>query len=578
MTRAQFEQAQRLREQTAAADDEKSEDSEGSGGEFDDEDEAERQRNIAKQRRKQEATMAVYRQQMKKVTGGQPSDLPNPGGRPGLDRASYSAPGLASSTSSMHLGGATVTDAAAEAEEDEDVPLGILQAHGFPNKTRPPNKVGEVPGSPGARQMSAGYTGSVVGDMGGSLPPFARKLPMDPYFGASLVNPANRESLAFANSGGSVYGAPASAPPPPMHPGGLVGVIAGEERARAARRGSPNPITGTYGMPLPTNMQMPQLPRASSMGTLMQPQMGMGMLGMGQMGMGMGMGMGMQPMMSPSEQAQMQQNAQMAQLMQMQTQMMQQMMAMQQGQMPQMQLPMQQQFQQQQQQMGMGMAMNNGFLNTPNAGMRPLSTISQAPSQANAGRTMSMMNPPQQWDQQTPHQRANTMGSNLNPPGYAGSIYDMHLGAPITPAGYTPSIAPSERSNIGMPSRYRPVSTLNDDARSVVMGANPTARTQTMTSQSAAQAFARQQGSLLAPPSPNTANKAKNTIRVVDKPKGTPRMSSRQASAGAEEDDDEEGWMEMKKKREEMRKRRAGGKENVQSTEDSLGELYQAYE
>ena len=78
----------------------------------------------------------------KKVTGGGPTDLPSSSAstvRPGMDRASSSA-------ASLHLGGISGTPPEASArgktddDDDEDVPLGILQAHGFPSSSRPPTR------------------------------------------------------------------------------------------------------------------------------------------------------------------------------------------------------------------------------------------------------------------------------------------------------------------------------------------------------------------------------------------------------------------------------------------------------
>ncbi|KAG9538705.1 hypothetical protein KCU79_g20011, partial [Aureobasidium melanogenum] len=254
MTRKEFEAQRKV---IGLEESEESEESEDEG--YDDDDEAERQAELARQRRKQEANMSVYRQQMKKVAGGNPSELPSQTRRPSLDRASYSAPGLSRDFSNVSLG-------AEQEDEDDEVPLGILQAHGFPNKNRPPTRLASAPPTPGGN-------GSVVngGMGGGSLPVFARNLPADPYFGAGLVNSANREPLAFG-SGGSVYGGaspsmhqlpqmPQMMPPPqmpgmPQAGGGLVGVIAGEERARAARRVNHNggPAFNANGLPLPGNM------------------------------------------------------------------------------------------------------------------------------------------------------------------------------------------------------------------------------------------------------------------------------------------------------------------------------------
>lgn len=503
LTRAEFEQQKRYTTQIA-----QDEDSDQDEEPYDEQDEAERHAELTRQRRKQEANLAVYRQQMKKVSGGNPSELPTQNTRPGFDRAIYSAPGLVPSMSAMSLGMEPTGE-----EEDDDVPLGILQAHGFPNKNRPPIHL-SAPPTPGSTP------GSVAGDVGGSLPPFARRLPADPYFGAGLVNPPNREALAYGNSGGSVYGtAPAVQP---MHPGGLVGVIAGEERARAARRGSPNGA-GNFGqMPLPANMQqMPMMPRSNSMMSMMGPQMG------GYMG-------GMPPMMSPGE---MQTQQQMMQMMAMQQQMMQQMMAMQNG-MPQFNPPQ--------------MPGQPGFLNPPNSGARPMSMHS------NAGRTMSMMNPPAQWNENAQQQRANTM-TNAQPLGYAGSVYDFSLGG--TPQGYSASIAPSERSNVGMPSRYRPVT---------AEGIGSNSRTQTMTSEGTAQAFSKHNASTASLSGPNAAQKS--TIRVIDKPKGTPKVQETRV----EDEDEDAGWAQMRKKKEERKRRNT--QNQAMKNSQALGELYQSFE
>jgi len=127
-------------------------------------------------------------------------------------------------------------------------------------------------------------------------------------------------------------------------------------------------------------------------------------------------------------------------------------------------------------------------------------------------------------------------------------------------AGYTPSIAPSERSNIGMPSRYRPVSTMNGDNAMMSGG-----RSQSMTSSLTLQAFTT--------PGP-TEQQKNNTIRVIDKPKGAPRISSRAVEA---EEDDDQGWSEMAKKRSE-RKWKWGRSKKDKEKEEPLGDLYQNVE
>lgn len=513
MTKAQFE----LLQKNGNSNVEQSEDDSHSGDEYDDEDDEERAKQATKQRRKQEANMSVYRQQMKKVTGGGPSDLPS---RPGLDRNSQSAPGLYMGG----MNGAPPTDsfrAKPDDDDDDDVPLGILQAHGFPNGSRPPTRSGDD----NARRAS--MAGSIVngGAGAGNLPAFARRLPADPYYGAGLVNPANRESLAYG--GGSVYGGPAASPlgspaaVPGGHPGGLVGVIAGEERAKAARRATPSAAYGTS--PLPSNMPMP---RTMSMGNLPPPSMYGGMPPMPQMPQ-----MPQMPMMMPGQDP----NQQMQQFMQMQMQFMQNMMAMQQASMGQQPAPQQQ----------------------PQPG-RPMSMASQAPP--NQGRSMTMMGPPSTWNQ----------GGMLQPPqpngrpastfqSYTPSVHNLPTGPG---ASYTPSIAPSERSNIGMPSRYRPVSTMGGEG----VGAPPAgARSQSMTSSLTLQAFQN----------PEQQQQQRNTIRVIDKPKGAPRVSSRLVEP---EDDDDAGWSEMAKKRSERKWKWGRGKKGKEEQQQQLGELYQSVE
>lgn len=509
MTKAQFEMLQRNGNKSV----EQSEDESGSGDEYDDDDEEERAKQATQQRRKQEANMSVYRQQMKKVTGGGPSDLPS--ARPGMDRASQSASGFYLGG----IGGPPPADAVRGKQSDDDddeVPLGILQAHGFPSGSRPPTQLG------GEYSQRASVAGSVaVGNGQGNLPAFARRLPQDPYFGAGLVNATNRESLAFGG-GGSVYGGPAASPmghpigTPGGHPGGLVGVIAGEERAKAARRATPSAAYGGAA-PLPSNMPMP---RTMSMGNLPPPSMygGQGMPPMPQMPQ--------MPQMMPGQDP----NQQMQQFMQMQMQFMQNMMAMQQQTMgqPPMQMP----------------TPGNGFLSPSPS--RPMSMASQAGP--NQGRSMTMMGPPSTWGQNP--QQSGRPGSSFQP--YAPSVQNLQAGPG---AGYTPSIAPSERSNIGMPSRYRPVSTMNGDGGAMMSGG----RSQSMTSSMTLQAFTNPQ---------QPEDQSKNTIRVIDKPKGAPRIVSR----AVDEEDEDQGWNEMAKKRSERKWK--WGRSKKEAKEEPLGDLY----
>ncbi|CAD6448360.1 c75b26c0-05be-41b4-8df2-d11e2c2044fd [Sclerotinia trifoliorum] len=468
MTPAQFERyrqdQERLRSVGGRLKDEEAEEEDEENYE-DDEDEAQKSKNAAKQRRKQEAHMSVYRQQMMKVTGeSTPSPAP-------------ARPPMFSSQSTPNL----VLDVPTEdgEEEDEEVPLAILAAHGFPNKNKPPtSRLTSMGSNPNLRGAAQGVPG-----IGGPLPVFARNLPQDPYVGAGLVYPANRESLAFGNGGpGSVHSIPNRGAPP----GGLVGVIATEERSRAMRRGSPNPGYG-------------QMPPGGFTGMVPPPMMGhmppgAGALGMGQVGP---MGAMPQPMLSPGDQAQIRMTEQMQSFMEMQMQFM-QMMATNQNGKPAPQVsgaP----------QLGpLGQLGQLGHMSQPNFGemQRPtsqqLNTSNSGPNlrPENAQRTMSMLEPSgMPWLQQ-------------HGQGYSPSIHAQGN-------GYAPSIAPSERSNVGLPGRYRPVS------QSPPIEAKP-------------------KDSTMPAAVGGWDNKhASSTIKTVQ------RVD--------DDEDDEEAWAEMKKKREQKR-------------------------
>ncbi|KAK5195115.1 hypothetical protein LTR72_003471 [Exophiala xenobiotica] len=470
-----------------------SDDSSSNADDDDDEDEMERDRQATKQRRKQEAHLAVYRQQMMKVTGEKTQSRPE-------SSLSISRPGNGSSTelnnrlSSMSLdprqaGGDDV-------DEDEDVPLGILAAHGFPNKNRPPTRLATSPSNSNLRGISHAQTApSVISQApvvsqpskGGNLPPFARHLPQDPYYGASLVNQSNRESLSIHAA--SPPQGTGSSTAHPIHPAGLVGVIAGEERARAARRGSPNP-SGNYDVPgMPPH---PAMVRSQTTGTL--PGTGYPPVGMP----------GMPPMLTPGDQAQLQMSQQMNQMMQMQMHWMQQM----------------------QQMMG-GQTNPNQGIPPQFAPPRPQSMHMQnRPASQGGQRTMSVLNPsmaPWNTNQQF--------------------VPSIHLDP-----NYAPSIAPSERSNIGLASRYRPVSIAAEPET------NSSKRASTFTS-SSFQPWGRNQNS---PPVPMHA--AKPSINMLGR---------KSPLAAQDDEDDEQGWAEMKMKKDKKQKTRA-----VRKGQNTLQELY----
>ncbi|KAI1005482.1 hypothetical protein K3495_g2730 [Podosphaera aphanis] len=384
MTPAQFERykqdQERLRTIGGKMQDDGDEDNEAYD---DDEDDIEKAKAVAKQRRKQEAHMAVYRQQMMKVIG----ETSGPSERPSMF-TSQSSPNLA------NLGLPEENE-----EEDEEVPLGILQAHGFPSKNKPPMR--SAGSNPNLKSAANATAGSLADPR---LPVFARNLPHDPYYGSGIVNPIQRESLAFSGGSSASSGAGRGLPP-----GGLVGVIATEERSRAMRRGSPNP-QGEFPSQLPPNnmgtsqfLSGPPNNVYSGInpppGSLLNP-------------LGPPPGSLLNPtnppmsMLAPN-QAQLQMTRQMNQFMQMQMNFM-QMMA-QGGQ---------------------------------QAGQQTQPIPPEIPRPASAQM----------------HQRSLTMmNQNSTPWLNRISVYTPSINGGN---GYAASIAPSERSNIGLPGRYRPVSQL----------------------------------------------------------------------------------------------------------------------
>jgi hypothetical protein len=494
MTPSQFEhyrQQQELRRSNSNASKSEDED-DGSGNELDEEDEIEKQREAERQRRKQEAHMSIYRQQMMKVTGQQAA---SPFLRPVVSGASSSVPNLNRLSGSI----GNTSSGKSNEEDDEEVPLGILAAHGFPNRNRPPTRLVNTSSNPNLRvSMQPPYASSASSVVGaehsgrGGLPVFARALPRDPYFGAGLVAGPNRESLAMGGGSGSVYGGSSS----PAPPGGLVNVIAHEERARAMRRGSPNTqaIHDMGGIPRPYSM------------------------------------MGLQPQqMNASEQAQIQLSRQMAEMMQMQMQWMQMQMQMQgmQGTPP----PMTKN--------GMlappgvgGMPMSGTPMGPPSmagppsvtGGMRPVSMPGPVPSANNFDhRTLSMLDP---------NVAMRRTGSPM-----------PHLsGPPFQPqgSGYASSIAPSERSNAGLAPRYRPVSVMQGEGPQHAPShlyqawADENQRPRLFVSQPQ-------------PHLPKSSSLATVTVRPVSP--GSHSAAGRKPQNTSDDDDDDEAWAEMMKKR-----------------------------
>ncbi|PYH96992.1 hypothetical protein BO71DRAFT_469452 [Aspergillus ellipticus CBS 707.79] len=494
MTPSQFEHYRRQQE-LRRSNSEASKSENSAESDYEEEDEVEKDREAERQRRKQEAHLSVYRQQMMKVTG---QDLPISASRPVMDRASKSAPNL------LHPGNISGSGESSDrdGDEDEEIPLGILAAHGFPNRNRPPTRLTPSNSIPNLRasfqQPYVSSPGSVAehdANNRGGLPVFARNLPRDPYFGASLVNPSNRESLALGG-GTSVHGGPS----PALPPGGLVGVIATEERARAMRRGSPN-TQAMYdyqaGMSVPA-AHPGGVPRPYTMMNLSSANTA-----------------GMQPTVSATEQAQIQLSQQMTQMVQMQMQWMQQMIQMQGGANTQLTPP------------GGPPPPLSANLNVRPSSMPSTGNINNIPAGLHGDqRTLSMLDP--------------NISSRLNStamPYASGGL------RPSTPAGqgYAPSIAPSERSNVGLAPRYRPVSTIQPDFGtngSPSMSKSWNDENQRSSVSVATPAVSHISRMTLPPVATDT--------RIVDA--GKPNNDIE-----LDDEDDDEGWAEMMKKRENKR-------------------------
>ncbi|KAI1986865.1 hypothetical protein LOZ51_000023 [Ophidiomyces ophidiicola] len=483
--------------------------------EEEEDDEAEKKRKAANQRKKQEAHLSVYRQQMMKITGEQ-MKLPNlEAKRESLDAATP-APAGNVNRQSILMPETSPGAQSTGADEDDEVPLAILAAHGFPNRNRPPSQLLSSSSNPNLRSSFLHTPPSVAGDTPlpkrKTLPVFARNLPQDPYYGAGLVNQTKRESLAMGGGSPSVYGGSA----PNLPPGGLVGVIANEERARAMRRGSPN-AQATFDMPNAT----PGVNSAPGQGGLISQIGGVPIPGP-------------QMPMVPGDQNQIQVSQQMTQMMQMQIQWMQQMMQM------------------QSMQLGQPMLANNPNLLQPPSGAMPrpismLSNFNTFPSAAPQAdqRTMSMLDPSMgQW---------NRRSSFFPSPQDMGASGNMGNGAAMGAPGYAPSVAPSERSNVGTASRYRPVSTIQPLQN----------RSSTFTSSTPRPWLNEARHSSFISPSPQARQQPLNsTIRPV-----SGLVSS--AKNANEDDDDEKGWAEMAKARE---KNKSGWRFKKGSS--SLGDLF----
>ncbi|KAL1954024.1 hypothetical protein VTO42DRAFT_1845 [Malbranchea cinnamomea] len=355
---------------------------------------------------------------------------------------------------------------------------------------------------------------SGMGHRTSTLPVFARNLPADPYYGAGLVNQPNRQSLGLRSS----TPVPDTVPPG-LPPGGLIEVIANEERARMMRRGSPN---------VPLNMRESMV---GGPGTL---------LGQQQMRMSQVPAFDFPP---PQQQFPMsndgQTQAQMTQFMQMQMQFMQQMM--------------------QNMQMGMNANPNNNFL-SPNNMMpnqpRPVSMVSNRSFAPNGGTPGT----PRQYDQRTLSMLDPSMSrrfnqhQNNNRQSFIPPLSDLDQGLfGSTDPGYAASIAPSERSNVGRSARYRPVS-----AAAQSPNAPPAAqRSSTFTSSTlqppSADGLRRNSISASTSLAPGAAahSPTARPASLLRPPSAMPVASSGlRNSVPGPDDDDEDGWEEMLEARE----------------------------
>ncbi|KAJ5082055.1 hypothetical protein N7532_011098 [Penicillium argentinense] len=523
MTKSQFEHYREQQELRRSNSDASKSDDESVQDEYDDEDETEKQRETERQRRKQEAHLAVYRQSMMKITGQQAS-LPSLRPEMSASGASSSTPNLHAPNRLSHLGDKSSSGKSTE-DDDEEIPLGILAAHGFPNRARPPNRLVSTNSNPNLRaSLQPSYASSVHSLHGGggeqfnrsNMPAFARNLPPEPFIGAGLYQSPNRENLAMGGGSGSVYGG-ASSPAPA--PGGLINVIANEERVRAARRGSPN-TQAIYDHQMAMGAMGPgaPVPRPySMMGQHQQP-----------------------PPMTPTEQAQLKLSNQMSAMMQMHMEMMQTFMHGGQGTPPAMM----------QQGMPMPPMMGGGMVPGGPTG-RPVSMPNAAAgAQPNFDhRTLSMLDP---------NITARRTGSPM--PHMSGYPF-----APPSNAGYASSIAPSERSTAGMAPRYRPVSTVNNENERP--GALPRNKDWKDQSHLSPMGTARPQSSLAKPTTMATV-----TVRPVSQTGQSP--SGRQRTrGGSDEDDDDEGWADMMKKRD-KKKSNWKLKKGTSSFGDLLGAVH----
>ena len=218
-----------------------------------------------------------------------------------------------------------------------------------------------------------------------------------------------------------------------------------------------------------------------------------------------------------------------------------------------------------------------GYQGMPNLpyGMMPQMMSPGEQAQVHMSQQMNqMMHMQWQWMQQMQMQMSHVQGattpeSSRQPSMSLGMPYgnESNMSLPNLPnanrTSYAPSIAPSERSNVGLASRYRPVSMHSDTVLSN-QSQNPYSypannhRASTFTSNTFSPWSANygvMSGALpMRPRSPTGA-----TIRTINP---SAQRKGQVGFSGVDDDDDEEGWAEMKKARDDKRRSWAVRKSN----------------
>ncbi|KAF5624594.1 hypothetical protein F52700_9763 [Fusarium sp. NRRL 52700] len=324
------------------------------------------------QRKKQQAYLdGGYRQQMMKSTNG--PDLPPLRSHSRISsswsmKSFKTFQGLREDTTQKHDNG----------DEDEDVPLALLQIQRRPGSKAPSIiNLGHTTGESTSQLLPIN---NIRQNSRTPMPAFARALPQDIFSGPPQTSwPMNNQQLI---------------------PGGLVGVIASEERAKKARRVLPS----TGFQPLPDTNEAFNWSQATA-----QPVGIAHSFGLPSAQTPMAFSRPQTPVAVPQPPS-LTSNQEMFNFLQAQTEVLR------------------------------SMATMNQRGNQPwNAFSSQQPVMNMGPPGAGSTYAPSLYAP------------SNYAKSNYAPSNYARSVYQQ-------PGGYAASVAPSERNTIGLPSRYRPVS------------------------------------------------------------------------------------------------------------------------